>query len=73
MVSIMILGPTQREIGVKRPENEALHSLLSSTEAKNAFSYISTPTETHINQHVLLFDWAQEQKLYLILTLFSWK
>jgi len=46
---ILVLGPTQKEIGVKRPENEALHSLPSSTEAKNAFRSISTPTETYIN------------------------
>ena len=71
MTSILVLGPTQREIGVKRPENEALRSHPSSTEAKNAFSYISTPTETHIDRRALLLDWAQEQKLYLILTLFS--
>jgi len=61
MASILVLGPTQREIGVKRPENEALDSPPSSTEAKNVFSCISSPTETHINQHALLLDWAQRR------------
>jgi hypothetical protein len=66
------LGPTQPPIhwvpgalspGVKHPGHEADHSPPSSSEVKNAWSYISTPP---IRLHGVMFNQAQEQLYFCI-------